>query len=315
MNESYYRILGIEENATQDEIKKAFRKLSLLHHPDKNRNSSESVTKFHKINEAYETLSDPEKRKMYDLSNNNPLFKMMNGNVNINGGLNNPIDEIFSSIFGQGMNMGGMNMGGSPFIRVFHNGNPVNMPGMSGFNNFLTKPSPIIKTIQIPIDKVLLGTTIPVDIERWIIENDNKVFEKETLYINVPKGVDDGEIIILREKGNILNEECKGDVKIFIKVDNPTEFKRNGLDLVLDKSISVKEALCGFSFQLKYITGKIYTITNNSGNIISHGYQKIIPNMGFTREGHTGNLIIMFQVKFPEKLDEKVIEELKKIEF
>jgi DnaJ-class molecular chaperone len=77
----------------------------------------------------------------------------------------------------------------------------------------------------------------------------------------------------------------------------------------------VKEALCGFNFDIKYITGKTYTITNNSGNIVSHGYRKTIPNMGFTRDAHTGNLIIMFTVKFPEKISDDMIEQLKKIDF
>ena len=77
----------------------------------------------------------------------------------------------------------------------------------------------------------------------------------------------------------------------------------------------MKEALCGFSFELKYITGKTYTITNNSGNIISHGYRKIIPNMGFSRDQHIGNLIISFNVKFPDKLTEETIEKLKLIDF
>jgi DnaJ family protein A protein 2 len=122
-------------------------------------------------------------------------------------------------------------------------------------------------------------------------------------------------MIILRDKGNVINENCKGDIKIFIKIENNTEFKRNGLDLIFEKTITVKEALCGFNFELKYITGKIYTITNNSGNIISNGYQKTIPNMGFTREHHTGNLIIIFNVKFPEKLSETTISLLKNIDF
>jgi DnaJ-class molecular chaperone len=73
--------------------------------------------------------------------------------------------------------------------------------------------------------------------------------------------------------------------------------------------------LCGFSFELKYITGKVYTITNNSGNIISHGYKKVIPNMGFERDGHKGNLIIMFDVQFPEKLTPEIIDALKAISF
>ena len=70
-----------------------------------------------------------------------------------------------------------------------------------------------------------------------------------------------------------------------------------------------------FSFELKYITGKVYTITNNSGNIISNGYKKLIPGMGFERDGHKGNLMIIFDVKFPEKITPDSIEKLKAIDF
>jgi DnaJ family protein A protein 2 len=96
---------------------------------------------------------------------------------------------------------------------------------------------------------------------------------------------------------------------------NDTDFKRSGLDLILEKTITVKEALCGFTFELKYLTGKTYTITNNSGNIISHGYKKLIPNMGLGRDGHTGNLLIIFDVKFPEKLSDEVLAALKAVDF
>jgi len=142
-----------------------------------------------------------------------------------------------------------------------------------------------------------------------------KMLENETVYVIVPKGIDEGEIILLKDKGNVMSETNKGDIKIFIKIDNNTEFKRIGLDLILEKTITMKEALCGFAFELKYITGRVYTITNNSGNIISHGYKKMIPNMGLTRENHTGNLIIIFDVKFPEKLSEETLTALKAIEF
>jgi DnaJ-class molecular chaperone len=322
---SFYNILEVPETATVDEIKKAYRRLSMMYHPDKNGNSQESTEKFQKISEAYEVLGDAEKKKEYDMTQNNPFFKMMSSHGPGQG--MNPVDELFSNIFGMPFMSGGfgpgpgpgMNQGfgpdisfmGGPNIRVFHNGRPV----QGGFQGFNQKPAPIVKHINVPIDKILTGTTIPVDIERWIIENGNKIFEHETVYVTVPKGIDEGEIILLKDKGNVLSETNKGDIKIFIKIDNDTEFKRSGLDLILEKTITVKEALCGFAFELKYLTGKIYTITNNSGNIISHGYRKIIPNMGLSRDGHTGNLLIMFDVKFPEKLSEEVISALKVIEF
>jgi DnaJ family protein A protein 2 len=70
----------------------------------------------------------------------------------------------------------------------------------------------------------------------------------------------------------------------------------------MEKSISLKDALCGFSFDIKYINGKSYTINNSSGNIIPANYHKMIPNMGLERNNHKGNLIIIFNVEFPEKL-------------
>ena len=335
MGDNFYNILEVPETASADEIKKAYRRLSLIHHPDKNNNSPESASKFQKISEAYETLGDAEKKKEYDLMRNNPFIKMMGGNhgmdMNHMGSMGHmgAMDDLLSSLFGfPGMGQGqgqsfhmqgmppafnmqgpGFSSGFGPNIRVFHNGRPVNMAHQQ------QKPAPIIMNIIVPIDKILSGTTVPIDVERWILENGNKVHERETIYVTVPKGVDEGEIIVLKDKGNTINDDIRGDVNVVIKVENNTNFTRSGLDLIMSKTISIKEALCGFTFELKYITGRTYTINNNAGNIIPNGYKKIIPSMGFSRDGHTGNLIIVFDVKFPEKLSEAALEALKKIEF
>ena len=110
--------------------------------------------------------------------------------------------------------------------------------------------------------------------------------------------------------GNIINEEVKGDIKIFVKISNETNFKREGLDLILEKNISLKEALCGFSFEIKYINGKSYTLNNNKGNIIPPEYKKIYPNMGLTRGEHKGRMIIHFHINFPESLNDEQIKKL-----
>ena len=332
MSDDLYKVLELPETATIDEIKKSYRRLSLLHHPDRNGNSTDSVAKFQKISDAYETLGDADKKQEYDMTRNNPFIKMMSGHNHGNPfgqgspfGQGNPfghgqMDDILAGLFGLNMNQGnpfGPFGQGHPFgqgqnIRVFHNGMPVNLNINQQQNQ---KPQPVTSTITVPIDKILTGTTVPIDIERWIIENNNKVFEHETIYVTVPKGMDEGELIVLKDKGHIVNENCKGDVKVIVKIENTTDFQRQGLDLILQKTISIKEALCGFSFELKYITGKTYTINNNAGNIIPNGYRKVIPNMGFTRDEHTGNLIILFDVKFPEKLSQDAINALKIIEF
>jgi molecular chaperone DnaJ len=326
MAESFYKILGVSEQATQEEVKRAYRQLSLKSHPDKNPGDSEASGRFHKISEAYEILGDVEKRREYDMVSKNPFMRMggmpgggmqggmPHGGMGMPGGIHVNMDDILQNLFGFG-GMGGPGMmppgmGGFPpgaNIHVFRNGVPINI------NNAMQKPTPIIKNIPINMEQVMNGANIPVEIERWILENGNKVFERETIYVTIPKGIDDNEILMLRDKGNILNEHNKGDIKLFVKVENTTDFKRSGLDLILERKVSLKEALCGFNFELKHINGKSYTINNNPGSIVTPAYFKSIPNMGLTRDGHTGNLVITFEVLFPETLDLEKIAKLKEI--
>lgn len=314
---NYYKVLGLESNASTDDIKKAYRKLSLKHHPDRTQNDPTSCEIFQMINEAYETLGDEDKRKQYDLFNNNPFINAMGGV----GGMPMPmpfpfenIDSLFSDIFFGGNNPFGnvRNMSDAPF-----NGNPFNPPG--GFHIFRNgvqvneKPSAIVKNIEITLEQSFTGCKIPLEVERWVIENNNKVFEKITYYIDIFPGIDDNEVILLQDKGNIINEKRIGDVKIFIKVINNTEFIRNGIDLILNKTITLKESLCGFSFDFVYLNGKKYCINNHSGNIISPEYKKYINNMGLIRDKQQGNLIIIFHIDFPEKLDEEIINKLNEL--
>ena len=326
MSTNHYKVLGLEETASKDEIKKAFRTLSLKYHPDRNPNNKDAVDKFQEINNSYEVLSDEQKRREYDMMRNNPFFNL-GGNDGHGPDIN--MDDLLGSLFGAQMGMGmGMpffppNMGFPPHSNMGMQGLP---PGMKihvmrggpqgGFHsvfNQIQKPPSITKTITITMEQVFSGATIPVEIERFIMESSIKIYEKETIYITVPKGIDDGEILEIKDKGNTLDNNNKGDIKIFIKVENNTSYERNGIDLLTNKTISLKEALCGFKFDLKYINGKMYTLNNNSGNIIVPNYKKIIPNMGLTREGHTGNLIITFTVEFPSHLTEEKMAQLREL--
>jgi DnaJ-class molecular chaperone len=98
-----------------------------------------------------------------------------------------------------------------------------------------------------------------------------------------------------------------------MNIKNDTLFKRQGLDLILEKNISLKESLCGFSFEINYINNKSYTLHNNKGNIIPPEYRKIYPNMGLKRGENTGNMIIHFHLDFPETLTEEQIEKLQEV--
>jgi len=314
MSENFYKILGINENSTKDEIKKAYRTLQMKYHPDKNNGSQEAINMTQKINEAYETLGDEQKRQEYDMIRNNPN-PFMRMNNNFNGGMEVPVDDIFNMFFGGGGPFGMPGGGGIFNMEGMPNGTKVHIfhGGPLGFQQALQKPTPIIKTINIDIDQVLSGTTMPLEIERWVLENGTKVFENETIYVTIPQGVDDNEIVILRDKGNVINENVKGDVKIFVKIINNSIFKRSGLDLILEKNISLKDSLCGFSFEIKYLNGKSYTLNNNKGNIIPPDYKKVYPGMGLTRGEHKGNMIIHFHIDFPEKLNEEQITKISQI--
>jgi len=233
-------------------------------------------------------------------------------NMHFRPGNNNEFDpaELFTffsnNIFA---NMGGSMPGGiGETIRA--NFGKMNINDM---RQRLNKPIPIIKNEEITIAKAYTGCTLPIEIVRTIIENGVNREEKETLYVNIPHGIDNNELLIIKEKGHIHADNNRGDVKIFIKIVNDTEFVRNGLDLTLHKTISLKDALCGFTFDMRYIDDRIFKINNGNGNIITHNYKKVIQGMGIKRENHIGNLIIEFSVIFPEKLTDEQVNALTKI--
>jgi DnaJ-class molecular chaperone len=302
MSENYYNILGVNENATKDEIKKAYRVLQMKYHPDKNSGSQESINMTQKINEAYEILGDEQKREEYNMMRNNPFMRMDSQGPH---NMDVPLNDIFNMMFG-GNPFGMPNMPPGTKIHFFHGG-PMNM------HHAINKPIPIMKSLQISMDQVFNGASLPLEIERWVLQNGVKVFEKETIYVDIPQGVDENEMIILRDRGNIISEQSKGDIKINILVQNNTAFKRSGLDLIVDKTISLKEALCGFSFELNYINGKNYTLNNNKGSIVPPEYKKVYSGMGLKRGEHKGNMIINFHIEFPTHLTTEQIDKLSAI--
>ena len=304
MNKDLYAILEIDKAASSDDIKKAYRKMSLKWHPDRNGGSAEATTRFQEITMAYESLGDDEKRRRYDMGMG--MGMGMGGMAAAQQMNHADILNFFTrSMFGGGgsggihVNMEGLGSGGIP--------PGVHMFTMDGLRQSMNKPVPIIKTEEITIGKAYSGCTIPIDITRWILENGTKREETEMMYLSIPKGIDNNELIILKEKGNILNDVNKGDVKIFIKIINNSEFTRNGLDLILHKNITLKEALCGFSFDMKYVDDRVFKINNGNGNVITTNYKKLIPELGMKRDNHIGNLIIEFTVIFPEQLTSEQI--------
>jgi DnaJ-class molecular chaperone len=322
MTKNYYELLGVSDTASQDEIKKAYRSLSLKCHPDRNPNDETAKEKFQALNEAYETLSDEQTKQQYDMTRNGiPSFF----GIPVPPQQGAPdMDALFSMLFGGGGGQGFMGQGfpggQGGNIHIFPgtrmNFSPGGFP--QGFppgfvQQSLQKPTPIVKNVAVTMEQVFNGANLPLEIERWVVQNGNKVVETETIYIPIPKGIDDGELIVLREKGNVVHESVKGDIKIFIKVEPHPNFQRKGLDLLTSQKISLKEALCGFNIEFKHLSGKVYTLNNNNGSIITQHYSKTIPGLGLTRESHVGALIMNFSVEFPEQLSAEQMAKLREI--
>jgi DnaJ-class molecular chaperone len=201
-------------------------------------------------------------------------------------------------------------------FQAFHNGVPIhqqhNMHGNVHGARVVQVPPPetIIKTVSLTLEQSYNGCNIPLDIDRHIPDNGIVRIERETLHVQIPKGVLQGDTIILNDSGNMNEAGIKGDVRIIINILQHSIFKVDGLDLHIEKTISLKDALCGFNFEIHHLSGKIFQLSNKPGNIIKPGSIKTIPNLGLEKNGETGSIKIKFQLDFPETLTEEQIQTL-----
>jgi DnaJ-class molecular chaperone len=283
----YFSILNISRDSTLNDIKKAYRIMSIKHHPDKNgndkngndKNGNASSEQFNKINEAYSILMSnydsiklAEKKQDHEYVNKALVANPVNCYVN---NANNAVNAV----------------------------NAVNDTMVSKYVNVINSNyEDIIINLALNYNEAYNGCNKPINVERKINVNNIIGHEKETLYVQIPKGIDNNEIITLVNKGNsyVNNGVSHSNVKIIIQLIPHELFERNGLDLIFIKSISLKEALLGFSFMLNHINSKSYNITCTE--IIHFNYEKIKPAMGFMRDSFVGNLIIKFNIIFPVSL-------------
>ena len=353
----YYKILGVDEKAGEDEIKKAYRKMSMLHHPDKNGNTEESKQMFQELNNAYATLSDSNKRRSYDMmrkgGGGGPGFGGMHGHPGGNvfhfgggvpgggggGGFPPGIpEELLHMLFGGGLGQqqqqqqqqhGHPGQGPKVVFQTFHNGRPTNINGMNGFmqqqqqqqqqqHHPSTPPTPnvrvyqvpdtIIKTVSLSLEQCYNGCSIPLEIDRQVPDNDIIKIERETIHAQIPKGILQGDTIILTECGHMNEAGMKGDIRIVINVLQHALFKVEHLDLTIEKTITLKSALCGFDFEITHINGRVFKLANKPGNVIKPGNIKTIPGLGLEKNGESGALKIKFNIEFPDTLTQEQIQ-------
>jgi DnaJ-class molecular chaperone len=170
------------------------------------------------------------------------------------------------------------------------------------------KPEPLEMQIEITFENAFHGQQIPIQIERNIIQFGNIIRkEKEKVYINITKGIDQDEIIMIADKGNCVNQ-VYGDVKIQIKLLKHSLFERSGLNLIYNHTISFKESICGFEAIIENLDGNSLKLKSSPGNVIQNRDEKIIKGKGFVRSPDvSGDLIVSFKVLPPKVLSEKQV--------
>ena len=290
----YYEILGVPRDSSLDVIKKAYRKLQLKYHPDRNVGNDQSEKMCKKINEAYEVIGNEQSRQVYDRRNMDECGNM---------------DELFHKLFFNqsftGFKYPSMN---PSFLRV---PNPHGSEEPAFFYD-MCKPESIHCDLWITMEHVFNGSQLPIHVTRQDMGKEIK----ETIYVNIEPGMDEDEIIVLPNRGHCRrfnNSLVKGDIKVRIRIKNESPFVRHGLDLIFEKTITLKESLCGFSFELDHLNGKKYIMQNIHGYVTAHGFRKNYPGFGLARNSHVGELWIQFSVQFPEKMTDTQIAELSAI--
>jgi len=311
---SHYDILGVSKTASDIEIKKAYRSLSLKYHPDRNPDPGASE-KIQEINSAYECLKDKDQRKMYDMQQQFDGFPGMSFQPNMqSSNVPDDINNIFQMLFGGG-GIPGMHM--DPNIRVFHSGMGHQSHPLfrqQSRTHYYKKPDAITMRLTISLEQAYSGCTLPIVVKRDVMSGEAKIEEEETLYVTIEPGSDDNEIIVLSEKGHVSPQQEKGDIKVMLRVENNTPYRRNGLDLHYTQCLTLKEALCGFSIEIAHINGKMLSLNNKTSiTVVKPNFKKIVANLGMKRGDAIGNLIIEFDIQFPDRFDLTQLDALRAI--
>jgi len=297
----FYKILEINKSSTENEIKKAYKKLAFKYHPDKNK-SPDAESKFRDISEAYDILMDADKRRMYD----NFGYEAVSGEMP----QVNPLD-LFQSLFNVDFTGLGEGMHSNIFV----------------FSDLSSMPFSQIKAsmkynIECSLDELYHGTQKEFSITHSVKSNSG-IGKKSTKYvINVKRGSKNGDNIVVKEGGNYIPQldACEDLVIQIVELEH-SRYKRKDNDLYVVEKISLSEALTGVDMYIDHfeesLQVKISDIVRpnqmfqvfNKGMPIKHDNT----TLGDGSEKDFGNLIIDLQIEFPESLGEKQKEYLKKI--
>lgn len=289
----YYEILGVSKNASDDEIKKAYRKLAVKYHPDKNPGNKEAEAKFKEINEAHDVLSDKQKRARYDQF----------GHAGVGGAGGNPFAGGANPFGG-----GNFNFNGQTFNFDFGGGGLDDILGnIFGFGGGARRPrrgADYQTSLTLTFEEAIFGTTKKVSISG------------EELKIKVPAGIDDGMSIRIRGKGGPAPEGSteKGDLYVRVRVKPHKHLTREGTIILSEERINMVDAALGCEIEVETVDGKI-TMKVPAGTQSGTPFKLSGHGVPFRADGDRGPHIVTVIVETPKNLSRKqkeLLEEFKK---
>lgn len=272
MGKDYYSILGVARDASDDDIKKAYRKMAMKWHPDKNTDNPEMAKqKFQEVAEAFEVLSDKDKRAVFDRYGEEGLKQGIpdatgqraGGGYTFRGNAEDLFQQVFSSFGGGGFDdlfMGGM--GGSPFAHM--GGGQRRSGGMPGFMFGAggparpQKPEPHVTTVPVSLEDLYNGFKKKLAVTRKRPGQDGRSVrdEKTVLVIDGQRGWKSGTKVTFENEGDQYPGGLAGDLIFVIQEKPHPYFKREGNNLVYKASISLNGALCGTSIEVPTLDGR-----------------------------------------------------------
>ncbi|KAJ6758510.1 DNAJ-like protein SUBFAMILY C MEMBER [Salix koriyanagi] len=318
MGADYYNILKVNRNATDGDLKKSYRRFAMKWHPDKNpANKKEAEAKFKEISEAYEVLSDPQKRAIFDQYGEEGLkeappsssgggFPFGNGSGS-NGFNPRNAEDIFAEFFGSSpFGFGSTAAGRSSRFQSDGGsfGGTDNLFRTYSEGTTLRKPPPVESKLPCSLEELYSGSTRKMKISRTVIDaHGRQIQETEILTIDVKPGWKKGTKITFPDKGNEQQNQLPADLVFIIDEKPHTTYKRDGNDLIISHKVTLAEALGGATVNLATLDGRNLSIPVH--DIVSPGYELVVAmeGMPITKEpGNRGDLKITFEVKFPTRL-------------
>lgn len=278
----YYEVLGVSKNASDDEIKKAYRKLAVKYHPDKNPGNKEAEAKFKEISEAHEVLSDKQKRARYDQF----------GHAGVGG-------SAAGGGFG-GNPFGGFNYNGQTFNFDFGGGGMFDdiLGSLFGFGaGGARRPrrGPDYQTsVTLDFEEAIFGTTKSISVEG------------KDLKVKIPAGIDDGMSIRLRGKGGPAPEGGSepGDLYVRVKVKPHKNLTREGAIILSEERIDMVDAALGTEIEVETVDGKI-TMKVPAGTQSGTPFKLSGHGVPFRSDGDRGPHIVTVIVETPKNLSRK----------